>query len=74
MYFSGLPYHLVQRGNNREVCFVEPENYQEVTGSGLAFCLSVYFLGDCEGPILQRFKRPEKVVQARLCVVISHLQ
>ena len=27
-YFPGLPYHLVQRGNNREVCFVEPENYQ----------------------------------------------
>ena len=27
MYFPGLPYHLVQRGNNREVCFVEPENY-----------------------------------------------
>lgn len=24
----GLPYHLVQRGNNREVCFIEPENYQ----------------------------------------------
>jgi putative transposase len=28
MYVPGLPYHLVQRGNNREVCFVEPENYQ----------------------------------------------
>jgi putative transposase len=28
MYLSGLPYHLVQRGNNREVCFIEPENYQ----------------------------------------------
>jgi putative transposase len=28
MYLAGLPYHLVQRGNNREVCFVEPENYQ----------------------------------------------
>ncbi len=25
---SGLPYHVVQRGNNREACFLEPENYQ----------------------------------------------
>ena len=28
MYLPGLPYHVVQRGNNREPCFVEPENYQ----------------------------------------------
>lgn len=28
MYVAGLPYHVVQRGNNREACFVEPENYQ----------------------------------------------
>lgn len=28
MYIPGLPYHIVQRGNNREACFVEPENYQ----------------------------------------------
>jgi putative transposase len=28
MYFPGLPYHLVQRGNNREACFIEAENYQ----------------------------------------------
>ena len=28
IYLPGLPYHLVQRGNNREACFVEPENYQ----------------------------------------------
>lgn len=28
MYFPGLPYHVVQRGNNREPCFIEPENYQ----------------------------------------------
>lgn len=28
MYISGLPYHVVQRGNNREACFIEPENYQ----------------------------------------------
>ena len=28
MYLPGLPYHLVQRGNNREPCFLEPENYQ----------------------------------------------
>ena len=27
MYLSGLPYHVVQRGNNREACFIEPENY-----------------------------------------------
>ncbi len=23
MYLSGLPYHVVQRGNNREVCFTK---------------------------------------------------
>ena len=28
MYVAGLPYHIVQRGNNREVCFIEPANYQ----------------------------------------------
>jgi putative transposase len=28
MYVQGLPYHVVQRGNNREACFIEPENYQ----------------------------------------------
>jgi putative transposase len=28
MYFSGLPYHIVQRGNNREACFYEMEEYQ----------------------------------------------
>jgi len=27
-YLPRFPYHLVQRGNNREVCFFEPENYQ----------------------------------------------
>lgn len=27
MYLPGLPYHIVQRGNNREACFIEPENY-----------------------------------------------
>jgi putative transposase len=28
MYFPGLPYHVVQRGNNREPCFIEPENFR----------------------------------------------
>jgi putative transposase len=28
LYLPGMPYHLVQRGNNREACFLEPENYQ----------------------------------------------
>ena len=28
MYIPRLPYHIVQRGNNREPCFIEPENYQ----------------------------------------------
>jgi putative transposase len=28
IYLPGLPYHVVQRGNNREACFIEPENYQ----------------------------------------------
>ena len=26
-YLPGFPYHIVQRGNNREACFIEPENY-----------------------------------------------
>ena len=28
MYLPGYPYHIFQRGNNREACFVERENYQ----------------------------------------------
>jgi putative transposase len=28
LYIPDLPYHVVQRGNNREACFIEPENYQ----------------------------------------------
>lgn len=28
MYVAGMPYHIVQRGNNREACFMEPGNYQ----------------------------------------------
>ena len=28
MYLPQYPYHIVQRGNNREACFIEPENYQ----------------------------------------------
>lgn len=28
MYLTGLPYHIVQCGNNREACFIESENYQ----------------------------------------------
>jgi putative transposase len=31
-YIPGLPYHIVQRGNNREACFIEPENYQYYLG------------------------------------------
>ena len=27
-YISGRPYHLVQRGNNREACFIELEDYR----------------------------------------------
>jgi putative transposase len=27
-YIPGFPYHIVQRGNNREACFIESENYQ----------------------------------------------
>lgn len=34
MYLPGHPYHIVQRGNNREACFVEPENY--------LFCLEMW--------------------------------
>ncbi len=32
MYLSGLPYHVVQRGNNRQPCFFEHENYQYYLG------------------------------------------
>jgi len=28
IYLPEHPYHLVQRGNNRDACFFEPENYQ----------------------------------------------
>ena len=28
MYIPGYTYHLVQRGNNREACFFETENYR----------------------------------------------
>jgi len=28
MYIPGYAYHIVQRGNNREACFFDPENYQ----------------------------------------------
>ncbi len=28
MYVPGLPYHIVQRGNNHQACFLEAENYQ----------------------------------------------
>ena len=28
LYIAGLPCHVVQRSNNREACFIEPENYQ----------------------------------------------
>jgi len=28
MYIPGFPYHVVQRGNNREACFLEAENYR----------------------------------------------
>ncbi len=31
-YISGQPYHIVQRGNNREPCFIEIENYQFYLG------------------------------------------
>lgn len=27
-YVGGLPYHLVQRGNNREACFFAVDDYQ----------------------------------------------
>lgn len=50
MYLSGVPVHVVQRGNNREACFFAAEDYQfykEVLGEGLrrygaqlhAYCL-----------------------------------
>ncbi|HEC12797.1 MAG TPA: hypothetical protein ENI80_06035 [Acidiferrobacteraceae bacterium] len=32
MYLPGFPYHIVQRGNNCEACFIEPKNYQVYLG------------------------------------------
>ncbi len=32
MYLPGYPYHIVQRGNNREACFIESKNYQFYLG------------------------------------------
>ena len=32
IYLPGIPYHIVQRGNNREACIVEVENYQYYLG------------------------------------------
>ncbi len=37
MYLPGIPAHIVQRGNNRDVCFFADEDYQyylEVLGQG----------------------------------------
>ncbi|OOG25410.1 hypothetical protein B1C78_06760 [Thioalkalivibrio denitrificans] len=31
-YLAGFPYHVVQRGNNREACFLEPQDYQFYLG------------------------------------------
>ncbi|KZY50144.1 hypothetical protein A3732_21915 [Oleiphilus sp. HI0050] len=28
MYLPDVPFHIVQRGNNREACFYSPEDYQ----------------------------------------------
>lgn len=28
LYIPDLPYHAIQRVNDREACFIEPENYQ----------------------------------------------
>ncbi len=27
-YLAGMPYHIVQRGNNRQPCFREPSDYR----------------------------------------------
>ena len=32
MYLPDYPYHIVQRGNNREACFLESKNYQFYLG------------------------------------------
>ena len=42
MYLPGHPYHIVQRGNNREVCFIEPENYQFLLGIMARMCLPLW--------------------------------
>jgi NAD(P)-dependent dehydrogenase (short-subunit alcohol dehydrogenase family) len=31
-YFAGMPYHIVQRGNNKEPCFIQPSDYQYYLG------------------------------------------
>jgi REP element-mobilizing transposase RayT len=32
MYLPGLPYHVVQRGNNREACFIKATLYCQPIG------------------------------------------
>jgi hypothetical protein len=34
MYFSDNPFHIVQRGNNREACFIEAETTSFISSSG----------------------------------------
>ena len=36
IYIPDFPYHIVQRGNNREACFIEPENYLFFSNSGVS--------------------------------------
>ena len=32
MYIEGLPSHVIQRGNNRSVCFFSEEDHQAYSG------------------------------------------
>lgn len=31
-YIAGMPYHIVQRGNNKEPCFIQPSDYRYYLG------------------------------------------
>jgi len=84
MYIAGIPYHVVQRGNNREACFLELEDYRFYLGlwqelslrygvSVHACCLMtnhVHFLATPEHPT--SISTTMKVVGSRYAQYINH--
>ena len=40
-YATGMPYHIVQRGNNRSLCFYEPSDQRHYLELFAKVCLKV---------------------------------